>query len=194
MHQLISYLCGSSFLTLRRVASIRPYPIENATAKLVSSVITVRLEYRNSICAGLPATEINRLKRIPKMAARLVLMKSKRDHVSPVLQRLHWLPMPVRIDYLLHHWLNVTSPAHYHATLFQIWSSTSPLAYWDLVMNNCLHFLENTLKAFGHRSFSLQAPTVWNPRPSAIRQSTSLATFKTNVKTHVFVQPLHLSL
>jgi hypothetical protein len=99
MHHHISHLCRSSFLALRRIGSIRSYLTESTTAQLVSSFITSRLDYCNATLAGLPAVERNRLQRVQNSAARLVMKKSKRDHVSPLLQRLHWLPIPARIDY-----------------------------------------------------------------------------------------------
>ena len=37
----------------------------------------------------------------PKYAARLILKKSKRDHVTSLLKELHWLPVKYRIQYKL---------------------------------------------------------------------------------------------
>ena len=34
-------------------------------------------------------------------AERLILKKSKRDHVTPLLKELHWLPVKYRIQYKL---------------------------------------------------------------------------------------------
>ena len=42
------------------------------------------------------------------------------------------------------------------------------------------------LKGFGHRSFSVQTPLVWNSLPSHIRHSCSLSLFKTSSKTFLF--------
>ena len=39
------------------------------------------------------------------------------------------------------------------------------------------------LKGFGHRSFSVQAPLVWNSLPPHIRHSCSLSQFKTSIET-----------
>ena len=49
------------------------------------------------------------------------------------------------------------------------------------------------LNSYGHRSFSYQAPTVWNSLPSQIRQSSSLTCFKTNLKTHLVAKSVHCS-
>ena len=44
------------------------------------------------------------------------------------------------------------------------------------------------LKTYGGRWFSYIASYLWNQLPHAIRQSPSLATFKSNLKTYLFDQ------
>ena len=85
MHHHISLLRCSSFLALRIIASTRSFMTEITTAQLVSSFITSRLDYCNATLAGLPADERNRPQRVLNNAARLVLKKSQRDHLSPAL-------------------------------------------------------------------------------------------------------------
>ena len=91
MQQHISSVCHAAYLEHRRMASIRLYLIHSATAHLVSSAITSWLDYCNSSLAGLPLKQISRLQRVQNNAAKLVLRKSKYDHVTPLLQELHWL-------------------------------------------------------------------------------------------------------
>ena len=61
MQRHISSVCRAAYLELRRIASIRPYLTQSATAQLVSSAITSRLDYCNSTVAGLPVKQISRL-------------------------------------------------------------------------------------------------------------------------------------
>ena len=49
------------------------------------SFVLSRLDYCNATLAGLPAANIARLQRIQNNAAWLVLQKSKRQHVTPLL-------------------------------------------------------------------------------------------------------------
>ena len=51
-------VCRVAYLELRRMASIRPCLTQSATAQLVLSAITSRLDYCNSILAGLPLKQI----------------------------------------------------------------------------------------------------------------------------------------
>ena len=48
-----------------------------------------------------PFNRRGRLQRTPNNATRLVMKKSKRNHMTPLLQHLHWLPISARIEYKL---------------------------------------------------------------------------------------------
>ena len=54
-----------------------------------------------SVLAGLPRCTTEPLQRVLNAAARLVLNLRPRDHVTPALQQLHWLPIDYRITYKL---------------------------------------------------------------------------------------------
>ena len=99
MQNQISSVCRASSLELRRLTSIRPYLSERTSARLVAALITSRLDYCNSVLAGLPAEQIGRLQRVQNNAARLVLKKRKRDPITPLLNELHWLPVKFRFEY-----------------------------------------------------------------------------------------------
>ena len=101
MKQHISSLCRTTFLALRRIASIRPFLSNSSIEKLVASMITSRLDYCNATFAGVADEQIARIQKIQNNAARLILKKSKRDHVTPLLKELHWLPVKYRIQYKL---------------------------------------------------------------------------------------------
>jgi hypothetical protein len=64
MQKFISQTSQSCHYHLRRISAIRKYLSSDATAKLVSSFILSRLDYCNSLLAGLPASSIQPLQRI----------------------------------------------------------------------------------------------------------------------------------
>ena len=66
-------------------------------AQLVMSLVITRIDYCNSILAGLPAFRLVPLQRVQNAAARLVLNLDRRAHVIPALQQLHWLPVKHRV-------------------------------------------------------------------------------------------------
>ena len=104
--QHISNVFRSAYLELRKISSVRHLLSAEATTTLVCAFIFSKLDYCNSLFAGLPKYLIHRLQRIQNNAARLVFKSSKFEHVSPLLHSLHWLPISDRIDY------KISSPTH----------------------------------------------------------------------------------
>ena len=99
MDKQVTAICKSCNYQLRRLSSIRRYLTTNATKNAVQALITSRLDYCNSLLVGLPAYQLERLKRIQNKAARLITRTRQRDHITPVLKQLHWLPVRSRIRY-----------------------------------------------------------------------------------------------
>ena len=85
----ISNVCRASFLELMRLGFIRPYLSKKTSARLVAALITSRLDYCNSVLAGLPAEQVGLLQRVENTAARLVLKNQKRDYITPLLNELY---------------------------------------------------------------------------------------------------------
>ena len=58
MDQHVNFLCRSVFLELRRIGHLRHHLTVDATKKLVSSFVLSRLDYCNSLLAGLPENRL----------------------------------------------------------------------------------------------------------------------------------------
>src|SRR6218665_2198978 len=103
----ISRVSRTCFYPLRRLRSIRRCLGREVTARLVSALIISRLDYCNAILANLPASTLAPMQRVLNAAARLVMNLGPRDHVTPALYELHWLPIQSRIQFklclLVHH-------------------------------------------------------------------------------------------
>ena len=56
-----------------------------------------RLDYCNAVFAGLPRCDLDRLQSIQNAAVRFIAGASQFDHVTPLLQARHWLPIEQRI-------------------------------------------------------------------------------------------------
>jgi len=68
-------------------------------AQLVMSIVITRIDYCNSVIAGLPVCTLAPLQRVQNAAAGLVLNLDRRSHISPALQQLHWLPVKYRVTF-----------------------------------------------------------------------------------------------
>ena len=64
-------------------------------------MILSRLDYCNSVLAGLPKSTLAILQRVQNAAARLILELRPRDHTSDALRQLHWLQVDRRIKFKL---------------------------------------------------------------------------------------------
>jgi hypothetical protein len=97
----ISKIASCCFYQLRRLRQIRRLVGREVTTQLVTSFILSRLDYCNSLLAGLPSSSIEPLQHVQNAAARLILDLHPRDHITPALKHLHWLPVEFRVTYKL---------------------------------------------------------------------------------------------
>ena len=82
---------------LQQIARYRCVSVDDA--KTVSAAWVSRLDYCNSILHGTSSSNLDKLQRVQNARARAVMMTKKRDHITPVLARLHWLPVAGRIQF-----------------------------------------------------------------------------------------------
>ncbi len=84
--------------------------------KLVHAFMTSRLDYCNALLGGCPASSINKLQIVQNAAARALTRSRKYDHITPIVQSLHWLPIKFRISYkillLAYKAINDLAPAY----------------------------------------------------------------------------------
>ena len=93
MTQHVLNICRSAYIELRQIGSIRHLLTAQATQTLICVFILSRFYYCNCLFAGCPQFLIDRLQKVQNAAARLICRAKKLDHVQPILQSLHWLPI-----------------------------------------------------------------------------------------------------
>ena len=189
MQKFINQTAQSCYYQLRRINSVRKFLSVDTTAKLVTSLILSRLDYCNALLSGLPASSTQSLQRVQNSAARLVLKKKKADHVTPLLQSLHWLPVSQRIKYkvitLCYKSINNSAPV-YLSDCLQIYTPARMLRSSSDTLSLCIP--RTKLLSAGSRSFSVFGPTTWNSLPLSLRQTSTIDSFKRNLKTFLFTQ------
>ena len=97
MDTQINSLCRATHFHLRNIAAIRDHLTTAATEQLIHSLVSSRLDYCNSLLYGVPKYKISYLQRVQNIAARIVMLCSRRDHITPYLESLHWLPVECHI-------------------------------------------------------------------------------------------------
>ena len=151
---------------------------------MISPVLS-RLDYYNFLLSGIPQQLVDKLQKVQNCSARLILKTSKCTHVSPLLAKLHWLPIAQRITKF--------PPC---ATMFV--SDTAPLYLSDLLclyVPSCslcssadtrIFWIPTRKKKFrGQPAFSHLGPVTWNKLPY-LRHAQTQSQFKTQLKTTLF--------
>ena len=104
----------------------------------------------------------------------------KFQHISPVLRKLHWIPVIKRIEFkiltITHKALNEMGPSYIYCRFITLTSARFCI--------NCITGLSlvvpiHQTQAYGACSFPVDAPTVWNSLPVDIENAQTLP-FKRN--------------
>jgi len=188
MKSHISRVARAYFYHLRRLRAVRRQLGQAVTARLVSAFILSRLDYCNALLAELPASTLAPLQRVLHATASLVFDLKPRDHVTPALKTLHWLPIKQRIQFklclLVHLAINRRAPP-YLQDLITLTSSVPRRASNRSASNHDLVKKSTSLK-LGQRAFSVAAPCAWNSLPKKLKIVTDTAVFKRKLKTFLF--------
>ena len=190
MSQHIAKVAATCFYHLRRLRQIRRRVGTEVTIRLVLAVVMSRVDYCNSTLAGLPQSTLAPLQRVQNAAARLVFELGSREHVTPCLLQLHWLPVRWRIQFklccMMHavcygnipvYLANIVHPTNagrFRRRLRSASSSDYTLQCHDFVLN------------LAGRAFSHAGPAAWNALPEDIRSNCDRVAFRKQRKTHFF--------
>ena len=152
----INSICKSAFFHLKNIGSIRNMLTDDACSQLIHSLVTVRIDYCNSLLYGMPDSTLFRLQKVLNTAARILKKIPKFSHITDIPKDLHWLPIRQRITFKI--LLLTYRPCH-----------PGP-----------------RLKTYGEKCFQFAGPKEWNNLPLLIRESPSIYIFKSRLKTYLF--------
>lgn len=174
------------FYHIRRVGKIRGHLDEGTATKVLHALITSRLDINNGLLAGSPQSNIRRLQVAHNASARMLTRTKKREHISPVLERLHWLPVNKRILFKI----LITVYKSLHDSAFPLYmkeliSEHKPVR--SLRSGDSMHLsVPRSHNTYGDRAYINYAPSAWNALPQNLRTACSLTSFKRLLKTHLF--------
>ena len=154
--------------------------------KIIHALVISRLDLNNGLLIGLPDKTLSRIQIAQNSAARLFTNTKIREHVTPVLYNLHWLPVQQRIKF--------KSLCTIHKILF---SDNSPAYLKTLVtpytISKKLRSASDTTKlsvyrsknSYGFRLLSSSGAIWWNNLPITLK-ILNYDCFKKGLKTLLF--------
>ena len=177
----------ASYHHLRNINHIRKCLDENACTNVINATVTSRQDYHNGLLAGAHRCVLQPLQKLQNHAARVLTRTPRRDHITPVLKELHWLPVKERADFKLlvtvHRSLHDQRAPAYIKEMFVRYVPTRPLRssedHWTLAV-------PNSRRHEGRRSCSNNGPRLWNELPSELREEKRSSVFKRSLKTFLF--------
>ena len=143
--------------------------------------------------SGVSKFNLHRLQSIQNSADRIVTHSSKYTPITPVLRKLHWLPVQCRSEFklatLVYKFIHTGFPKYFAPYL-----STYHNTYNTRRSQSVANFLNvpkpkihKSTKQFGF-SFAFDAPTVWNSLPEDILASPTIASFRKKLKTYLYAK------
>ena len=185
MDEFVNCKIKSCMYYIRNINRIRKFLTCDATKTLMQAFVISRLDYANSLLFGINKVLMYRLQLVQNLAAKVIYRSSWRDHVTPLLKELHYLPMMYRpifkILVLVHKCIYGNAPL-YLSDLLYLYSSGRSLRS----ENQCLLQVSRTNNKYGDRAFANCGPRLWNELPFHTRKITCLRKFKVSLKTHLF--------
>ena len=84
---------------LGNIGSVQNHLTEQTTKQLVQSSVICRLGYCDNLLCGVISELLYHLQVVQNKAARLITRTKCHEHITLVLQSLHWLSVDARIDF-----------------------------------------------------------------------------------------------
>ena len=187
MESHVTTTLRSVYYQLQSISGIHQYLDHSSCASVVNALVTSRIDYFNSLLVGLSENVLRRLQVVQNHAAHLVSGTARRQHITPILMNLHWLPVKVRIDFkilvLAYQCIHGTNAPVYLKELLHMYRPGRNLRSSDDPTRLCVP-VNN--RSDGMRSFFHFAPRLWNELPHNLRECVSLSVFKRALKTFLF--------
>ena len=186
MNKHVTQVAGTCYAQLRNISHARRYLTMDAAKTLVHSLVTSRLDYCNSLVNGCTHETTRKLQLVQNRAARIITRTPRRDHITPILKGLHWLPVRSRSQYktmcLVHKIMTGNAPSYLNSVI-ERYVQGRDLRSAD---GHYLRVPGTRTLTYGSRAFQYAAPRLWNSLPPNVRNQRDTAAFKCQLKHHLF--------
>ena len=179
----IDHLCSiisSKISLLRQLATYVPTHIQKV---YYQGYILPYIDYGSVTWGSASVTNIERISKLQKRAARIILRANYDTPSVDMFSQLGWLSIPDRLKYnkavLTYRAINNLSPEY----ITQLLKPVSEVHTLNLRSSeNGSLYVPKARTALFDGSFSCSAPRLWNALPQTVKTSGSLSTFKQSLK------------
>ena len=174
-------MCRACYHHLKDLRRIRKFLSVETAALLEYSMISSRLDYCNSLIYGVSKYNAVKLQKIQNALCRIVFRLDRTCHVTPFLQKIHWLPITYCILF------------KYNLITFKAIKFSQPIYLSSLIKTHCLthrnHLSLSSVshkKAIGRGGFAMASTTEWNRLPQSVRSQQTVTGLLSQLKTYLF--------
>lgn len=176
-------LCSALSSKISLLRKLATYVSIDALKKFYQGYILPLIDYGSVTWSGTSASNLDRILKLQKRAARIILHADYNTPSATMFKELGWQPINKRLTYnkavLTYKALNNLTPEHI-TNLLRPMSETHSRSLRSS-LNGTLAVPRSRTSLYD-RSFSLSAPRLWNSLPISARNSSSLNGFKDSLK------------
>ena len=189
MSSHVTTLVRSCFYQLRQIRTVIGSLTSTAAASIIHAFVSGRLDYCNGLLCGISACQLRRLQAVQNVAARLTTGSRRYDHITPILNELHWLPIGKRIEFKIamtvYKCLQGLAPSYLAELCIPLRTTERPSSLRSNDTNQLV--VPRTRTVLGGRSFAVAGPQIWNHLPEHIRDHlVAPDAFPKLLKSHYF--------
>lgn len=193
MKDHINKVCAQGYATIRNLWKISRKLSSVALRKqLVHAAVLSKIDFCNSLYTFLPKIQTQKLQKVINASARFILCitgKKRREHITPFLRQLHFLPIQYRIKFkiclLTYKCLKNTAPPYLKDCI----TYRTPNLNYNLREDDDSLLLKKVFPSeqnYKNRNFTFASSFFWNNLPLKVRESKTVNSFKANLKTELF--------
>jgi hypothetical protein len=188
MDKQVNTVVKRMYYNIRRIAKIKKNLTSQACKKAVNATVLSHLDFHNGLLLGTTEKDLGKLQLAQNNAARLLTGAAYNQHITPVLQQLHWLPVRLRINFKI----LVTIQKRIHLELSpnylrEITPLYKPARSLRSAQDSTIITVPRSHNRYGDRSFNVLGASLWNNLPKELRSPMSPHLFRKKLKTYFFI-------
>jgi len=181
MRTHVTAVIRACLAALRQIRSMRRSLSRHALLTLVRALIVSKVDYCNSVLAGIPGQLQDWLQSVLNAAGHLVFSARRSERITPLLREHHSLRVPERVTFrlcvLAYRCLHGTAPAYLAESLHRT-SNVDTRHRLRSADSDMLVVPSTRRSTLDDRAFPVASARAWNSLPSSVWNAPSLTTFR----------------